>query len=276
MLMGNKDFILDLFNRLSKNDIYQGGYSEDKESIRKIFKNTKDNLKSDVLIRLTVIDSMYSTQMDKRYYGLNELAEVISSFSNLKDLAIKFVNNPEDTSCFDYKIGEKKGNLFDEKYGINKQGNKKGLAVSLISKYLCFLTDFKFPIYDSIVLEIFPKLWAYCELGEKECPKHITYSAGSERIKTFVNAINSLIKELKLEKENYKYDVLDRIMWFTGKVCRGNLSLILSYEEYVEFFGSKGKDYKFNIKEEEDLSKLPFLKGKETLNDIFKLAKEIN
>jgi hypothetical protein len=38
--MGNKDFILDLFNRLSKNDIYQGGYSEDKESIRKIFKNT--------------------------------------------------------------------------------------------------------------------------------------------------------------------------------------------------------------------------------------------
>ena len=39
--MGNKDFILDLFNRLSKNDIYQGGYSEDKESIRKIFKNTK-------------------------------------------------------------------------------------------------------------------------------------------------------------------------------------------------------------------------------------------
>jgi hypothetical protein len=108
MLMGNKDFILDLFNRLSKNDIYQGGYSEDKESIRKIFKNTKDNLKSDVLIRLTVIDSMYSTQMDKRYYGLNELAEVISSFSNLKDLAIKFANNPEDTSCFDYKIGEKK------------------------------------------------------------------------------------------------------------------------------------------------------------------------
>ena len=268
--MTNKDFILDLFNKLSKNDIYQGGYSEDKESIRQIFE------KSDVLIRLTVIDSMYSTQMDKRYYGLNELAEVISSFSNLKDLAIKFANNPEDTSCFDYEIGDKKGNLFDEKYGINKQGNKKGLAVSLISKYLYFLTDFKFPIYDSIALEIFPKLWAHCELEEKECPKHITYSAsGSERMKTFVKATNSLIEKLELDKEEYKYDVLDRIMWFTGKVCRGNLSLILSYEEYVEFFGPKGKDYKFNIKEE-DLSKLPFLKGKETLNDIFKLAKEIS
>ena len=109
-----------------------------------------------------------------------------------------------------------------------------------------------------------------------ECPKHRTYSdSGSERIKTFVNAINTLLKELNLDKESRKYDVLDRIMWFAGKVCRGNLSLVLSHEEYVELYG-KNENYKFNIKEE-DLSKLPFLKGKEkeTLYDIFKLAKEI-
>lgn len=275
--MKNKDFILDLFNKLSQKDIYQGGYSEDKESIRQIFEKTEDNSKSDVLIRLTVIDSMYSTQMSKRYYGLNELAEVISSFSNLKDLAIKFANNPEDTSCFDYKLGNKESNLFDEKYGIDKKGKDSGLAVSLISKYLCFLTDFKFPIYDSIALEIFPKLWKHCGFKEKERPPHRTYSErGSERIKTFVKAINSLIEKLEFDKEN-KYDILDRIMWFTGKVCRGNLSLILSREEYVEFFEKKEKDYKFNITKE-NLSELPFLKGeeKETLCKIFELAKQIS
>ena len=54
-------------------------YSEDKTDIRKFFeKDFGFSYQEIVKIRLTVIDSYYSTNMSMRYYGIKELEERIT------------------------------------------------------------------------------------------------------------------------------------------------------------------------------------------------------
>lgn len=289
----NTEHILYLFNELSKKDVYTSGFSTDKKAIEKIFKNTLSNTKEDILARLTIIDSMYSTQMNKRYYGLDELADVISHFDNLKELAIQFVKHPNDASIFTCNIKqkgffsilktEKTYSLFNEKYGIKKNGDDSGVAISLISKYLYFLTDYQFPIYDSIAMEVFPKLWNYC--GFIDMPKYKTTLSSSEdnygnsAIECFVTAINQLLSKLGLQEEPRKYDILDRIMWFTGKICRGNLSLVISQDDYsalADSYKAESSTNKFDFDiEKADLSKLLFLKENKLLREFFELAKKL-
>jgi hypothetical protein len=273
--------------------VYTSGFSTDKKAIEKIFKNTLSNTKEDILARLTIIDSMYSTQMNKRYYGLDELADVISHFDNLKELAIQFVKHPNDASIFTCNIKqkgffsilktEKTYSLFNEKYGIKKNGDDSGVAISLISKYLYFLTDYQFPIYDSIAMEVFPKLWNYC--GFIDMPKYKTTLSSSEdnygnsAIECFVTAINQLLSKLGLQEEPRKYDILDRIMWFTGKICRGNLSLVISQDDYsalADSYKAESSTNKFDFDiEKADLSKLLFLKENKLLREFFELAKKL-
>lgn len=282
-----------IIEMLKKEDVYDSGYSVDKTSIENIFNNTKENTKENILARLTVIDSMYSTQMGKRYYGLDELATVISSFNNLEELTEKFLKSPSlYQSIFKCKVEGKKlfslipttreVSLFNEKYGINKNGEDSGVAISLISKYLYFLTGYKFPIYDSIAIEMFPKLWAYCGFDVSPRIKPLfnkDENYGEETISLFVNAINSLVDKLELNNEPRKYDIVDRILWYTGKICRGNLSLIISQDEYTTlahtYKKQTGRDtFEFDITTA-DINKLPFLAGNKILREFFVLAKNI-
>lgn len=282
-----------IIEMLKKEDVYDSGYSVDKTSIENIFNNTKENTKENILARLTVIDSMYSTQMGKRYYGLDELATVISSFNNLEELTEKFLKSPRlYKSIFKCKVEGKKlfslipttreVSLFNEKYGINKNGEDSGVAISLISKYLYFLTGYKFPIYDSIAIEMFPKLWAYCGFDVSPRIKPLfnkDENYGEETISLFVNAINSLVDKLELNNEPRKYDIVDRILWYAGKICRGNLSLIISQDEYTAlaqtYKKQTGRDtFEFDITTA-DINKLPFLAGNKILREFFVLAKNI-
>ena len=89
--------------------------------------------------------------MSKRYYGIEELAEALAQYSD-KELiyeANKYVNKENS---------EILKTLFTEKYGYNSNGKKEKKAVSLISKYLYFLTGYQFPIYDSLVKMAYPKV----------------------------------------------------------------------------------------------------------------------
>ena len=84
-----------------------------------------------------------------------------------------------------------------------------------------------------------------------------------------------------------KYDHLDRFLWFIGKIRRGNLSLVLTKEQYLETLGicpeievkhttKKGEEKTyikyFNI-DEVDLKQLDFLKQDNLLHKFFLLAK---
>ena len=215
---------------LIKNEEYgDNAYWLDKNVIKTIFSATKASEKSGILARLTLIDSMYSTQMNRRYYALEEIAQKlydISQHSDLKTFFTDYAKNPNMTD--DY-------GLFSANYGIGKNCTTKGVAISLISKYAYFETDYQFPIYDSIAREMIPLVWKYCGWGKS--PKLSVHKIGTvkidggDTIKNFVNTINDTITRLG---GNVSYDHLDRLLWFVGKIRRGNLSLLLSKADYIK------------------------------------------
>ena len=167
----NHKKLLNLFEKIHSEKKDDSGYSLGKSTIMKVFSATAGYTKEDLLARLTLIDSMYSTQMNRRYYGLDELAgllEILHKKKPLKETFLEYIRN-KDFTIFDIPSISK--NLFAEKYGIGKNGEDKGLAVSLISKYAYFETNFEFPIYDSIVREMYPRIWEYCGFDKKEMPK---------------------------------------------------------------------------------------------------------
>ena len=120
-------------------------YISNKKIISELFgQRPSGDFKSIVKRRITVIDSYYSTQMSKRLYGIDELAEAISKYTDdvLKYETTKFLKNPKGDTVINL--------LFSKHYGIDKAGKSFGKSISLISKYLYFLNDFEFPIYDSL------------------------------------------------------------------------------------------------------------------------------
>ena len=292
--------VRNLFGMLANKDVYgETGFSADKEAILKVFQYTTDVDKKDILVRLTLIDSMYSTQMGRRYYALDELADVLAKLAGgqkgkLKKMFLDFAKLPSEKNAklFDYTevVGKTKitKNLFSENYGIGKNGKDKGVAISLISKYAYFLTEFNFPIYDSIACEMYPLVWHFCGF-EGKCPKLVVTESGRvQGIKTmilFSNAINQLITQLNCKGATY--DFLDRFLWFVGKIRRGNLSLVLTREAYEYTMDlnpaqkitppSKKGEVKttteyFNI-ERVDIQRLVFLEKDPILKEFFKLAR---
>ena len=268
----NLNFLNNIFAKLKAAEQDNSGYSLSKATILKVFDATKTYTTEDILARLTLIDSMYSTQMSRRYYGLEELAKVLAEINQNKPLEKAFIDFLKDKSYDPFVIKGKKTNLFSEKYGIGKNGEDKGQAVSLISKYAYFETEFRFPIYDSIVREMYPRIWNYCGFKEK------MLEIKANDMVSFIEAIDLLIRQL--DCTDVTYDTLDRVLWYVGKIYRGKLSLVLSREEYDAFaekfttLNDKGKkELTFDIAEV-DLKSLP-IKKDSLVYDFFVLAKEL-
>lgn len=229
------------------------GYSLDKESISAVFRNSQGGSLEGELARLAMIDGMYSTQMNRRYYALEELAgmivelrkELVNNYGKtLEDAFVDFAEqmdfrDEEERNLFIQKHFVVRGrNLWSASYGIGKHLDEKGVAISLVSKYAYFATGFKFPIYDTIACEVIPLLEKNLGRAKHKTPLKVS-KAGSQKtdgqatMKAFIAAINSLKKEFDCKS----YDVFDRLLWYTGKMLRGNLSLILSRKEYSTWFG---------------------------------------
>lgn len=282
--------VRDILDSLKTKDVYADdvdGFSSDKMAIERIFKMTDSGNFADILLRLTVIDSMYSTQMNRRYYALQELAEkihIIEHTKGLKRTCAEFLAqcNHRDAHLFDGKANGTSFNLFAERYGIGKDASEKGVAVSLVSKYAYFETGYGFPIYDSIACEMFPRLWNYCKWAKGEMPK-LTLKDGNQQmigdatIVAFTKGIDELIARLG---GNISYDHLDRLLWFVGKIYRGNLSLVLDREGYEwsvnHWFekDDKGNKVVFDIAKV-NIDEAPFCKKNSRLQAMFQLAKDI-
>ena len=271
----NHKKLLNLFEKIHSEKKNESGYSLGKSTILKVFKATDGYSHEDILARLTLIDSMYSTQMSRRYYGLEELAVALADVHNGKNLEEAFLDFLKDKNLKPFELRNSKKvttNLFIEKYGIGKNGEDKGSAVSLISKYAYFETKFKFPIYDSIVREMYPRVWNYCGFPQSEMLE-FKYND----MTSFVEMINLMIS--KFNSTYVNYDSLDRVLWYVGKIYRGNLSLVLSRKEYDAFAEkyTKTEDGKkvfaFDIATV-DLKSLP-IKKDSLVYDFFVLAKEL-
>jgi hypothetical protein len=162
-------------------------------------------------VRLTLIDSLYSTQVaSRRLYSITDIAESLRrAFPDdvaFKICAAEWVNSGFATAnplC----------GLFAANYGVDKSGKTGKSAASLLSKYLYFATDYSFPIYDS--------------LGAK-----YHYIAGKKTTPGFQKRFRTL-KEIMDENSIDGFDKLDNFFWLYGKVTAGNFSLVLNKARYV-------------------------------------------
>ncbi|SMP10645.1 hypothetical protein [Chryseobacterium profundimaris] len=195
-------------------DLQSSHYAKEKAFINRCFHMDKHNLFDKVKLRLHLIDSLYSTQMSKRYYGIEELAEALVQYSDeeLINNANQYKNNGKN------EFLEK---LFYEKYGYNSIGEKEKKAVSLISKYLYFLTSYQFPIYDSLVKIAYPKVI-----------KEYNIKTGYTKI-TDANFVQALSKLNQLSEIN-NFEKLDNYLWYSQKLESNSFSLIFSKEEHLK------------------------------------------
>ena len=285
--------------KLSKRDVSVDGYSEDKKAIKVVFKKTSNKISREVILaRIALIDGMYSTQMNKRYYALGDIADALHVLEEKKCLKDIFTEFTKDLNISIFEIDDmcsksnpNNNNLWGRCYGIGKLADEKGVAVSLISKYAYFETDCNFPIYDSIACEVFPLIWNKVTnetFPTLRVPKSQKLD-GKETIQAFVKAINKIKDYIGYEINDF-YDMFDRLMWYVGKIRRGNMSLILSkadYQEWANIAKIKIKDFKIDVSNEKgwkevfqkiDVNELKFLgeKRNSLLRDLYIYAKELD
>lgn len=238
-----RDLINEALRLLRQSDsLYKSSYWLDKHAIRCAFQCPGRGCSQfdKVLIRFSLIDNLYSTKMNMRPYGLGELAEVISLFGTDATVKILFEDllKTKSTSHFEYEKSEMvlyrdgnnsgKSNLFSEGFGLEKGTESKKRALSLISKYAYFLMGGKFPIYDSIVRKMYPRFWK--ALSTEKVPRF------DKEIEKYIVAIDAM---RNIIGNNITYDELDNILWHIGKIVEGNLSLVLSMEDYIALKGNK-------------------------------------
>lgn len=190
-------------------------YQANKKIIQDIFKTPSVTFKDTIQFRLTVIDSYYSTQMSKRLYGVEDIANELVKYSDevLKLEIAKFLENPTEGIILE---------LFTQTYGFDKEGKNTKKAISLLSKYFYFLSECKFPIYDTL-----GKV-SYNLLKDND---YITSQAlTDDNYFELMIALNqsSTIKD---------FEKLDNLLWLLGKIKEGSFSILmdkLKYETIVK------------------------------------------
>lgn len=237
-------------------------YSADRWVIHNIFKNSKtpkslETPKSsetalnyhDILLQLRVIDAMYSTNMSRRYYGIEELASTILKFKSYEELAkelhlyLETISKNDSNAVKDEKIED----LFNKSYGIHKNCSTAGVATSLVSKYSYFALMMcsneypnGFPIYDSLAKTMLPVVCKYLDM---DC----LWKGNGQNldIDTFLKQVTALKDCLCISSDMFNrqlYDILDAYLWTMGKINGGNFSLIMSRKDYEIFIKNLGLD----------------------------------
>jgi len=193
-------------------------YKESKDAIKSLFiSDTGLPYREVVSLRLTVIDRYYSTNMSKRYYGIQDITSSLMQLGKNDSELVRsfkiFISNNIRRNSSVLK-------LFDQKYGVTKEGEDAGGATSLVSKYAYFITNYQFPIYDSLAKESY-KIIArnYPQLGLAKIKESQIYSYFQcfQKLNDYFN----------------DYDLLDNLLWLLGKIKKGNLSLIVPKKTYL-------------------------------------------
>lgn len=235
-------------------------YKTNKAIISEVFTMNNPNK---VQFRLTVIDSYYSTQMSKRLYGIEDIANELVKYSDefLKLEIAKFLQNPTEGIIKE---------LFNKSYGFDKEAKNAKKAISLLSKYFYFLSECQFPIYDTL-----GKI-SYNLLKNND---YITSQAlTDENYFELMIVLNQSSTIKDLEK-------LDNLLWLLGKIKEGSFSILMDKSKYetivkqVDFskaFKSQEKDkairryIQYNFKKSNSFSPIEkeFLEFAFTLNEL--------
>jgi hypothetical protein len=217
-------------------------YKNQRTLINTLFcKDRYEYNKRTILLRLVVINSLYSTSAEYSYFSFDEMAKAILS-----------IGNGNEDSALDYfyeiaKGGKDSKGLFGGEYGIRKNLAKGSQQMSLITKYAYYALlqnrekyPLGFPIYDSLAKEAYPIV---CKmLNENEI--HRFSPMTTPTIEDYVKCLNQIRSKLFNDNELFtgyqQFDILDAYLWRMGKFEGGNLSLLLEQEEYKNFITTIG------------------------------------
>lgn len=216
-------------------------YIQQRGLINTLFEQTSkeynDQPINSILLRLIVLDSLYSTNASYSYFSFDNMAKAIKSLGNEKD-AIKYFYE----LTLGKNIDEKQ--LFSSKYGIRKNLSEGSLQMSLMSKYAYYqLMQYKqsyplgFPIYDSLAVTMYPKVYNLI-FGKEDKIKDNT------SIGDYIQSLNKLRKKIFIDDDNpilinfQQYDLLDAYLWRMGKINEGNFSLLFNEDDYKKIINN--------------------------------------
>ncbi|MBR5412162.1 MAG: hypothetical protein IK114_03840 [Fibrobacter sp.] len=252
MDVGIKDLIR-LSVKVLKNDT---PYIRSKSMLDGLFNDKNDlNDESQTFIRLTTLDALYSTNMSKRLYGLDDLANALSKidYTELREESAKYKKNGIDENSLSYELFRKAygcSKIDWTKIHLSKKVEEGAQAGSLISKYLYFATDYNFPIVDSLVRDNINSIMErFSLMSDFNCTKTDLIKNDFLLVKLLVNLQRKY--DLSIEDDG-SFSPFDNFLWLYGKIKKGSLSLILNKEEYknvVDAFSISEGDIK--IKEAE-------------------------
>lgn len=233
--------ILTIMHAIAENELdteaptlQQATYNDQKLLISELFNSNKGYNTGIIMLRLVVIDSLYSTNAAYSYFSFEEMANKIIQLGSEDDARNYF---------YGIACGKKDThNLFQEPFGIQKNLSEGNKQMSLLSKYAYYTLysnkecrkkyPLGFPIYDSLALESYPTVCKMLGLRRR--------TGLWDDIEAYVKALDEVRAMLFDGKElfNGKYqqfDILDAYLWRMGKFNGGNLSLLLGRKDYVQF-----------------------------------------
>lgn len=226
-------------------DIGSAGYINQRVLISSLFKG--DYNRGQIILRLTVIDSLYSTNAAYSYFSFEEMADKIYELGNKAKTSVEKQKAARD---YFYKVakGEPDGKgVFSEPYGYQKNLSEGSKQMSLLSKYAYYelLQDpdnypLGFPIYDRLAKDAYPLVRKM--LGEKDY--YSMPQLETPTIEQYVKCLTQLRKGLfdndKLFMGYQQFDILDAYLWRMGKFSDGNLSLLMGRQDYAVFITNIG------------------------------------
>ena len=236
-------------------------YDKNRDIIKSLFDPAIPYNVDVVYKRLVVIDALYSTNMNQRYYGIEDMANTIYALSP-SDAGLRvLVCNFRDSLFLGNDIVVYLGNdivvyrdpiakAFAMSYGIHKNLNQAGSAMSLLSKYFYFLllTDpyekIGFPIYDSLASDMYPIVCEYVYVKASGTPRKIVNVKTINHLCDYFLALDQLRNSIGISsiggRSLQEFDLLDAYLWRMGKFNGNNFSLLLDKTGYTTLIGTAG------------------------------------
>jgi hypothetical protein len=178
-------------------------------------------------VRLTLIDSLYSTNVSsRRLFGISDIAQSLRGAfpggdKEIKAQAALWIKNGFDNENPLYP-------LFAANYGVNKGGGGGEAAYSLLSKYLYFATGYAFPIYDALGKK-------YFSIAQRKARR--TGKKGQPDFQKRFRVLKAIMDDTGIGG----FDQLDNLFWLYGKVKESSLSPVLNKARYAELTKYRGK-----------------------------------
>lgn len=219
---------------------WDSGYWTQSDLIRPLFSPSYPYTPSQILLRLTVIDSLYSTNGRYAQFDLETLAKEIYTLLGKSD---------RTAADYFYRIVTRESKdvhgFFSKRYGLNKNLSDGPAFTSLVSKYAFYLLsaypeyyEYGFPIYDSLAIDSYPRVCRQLEdEGYKGRLKKRATSVLKSGVEEYVRALDDLREVLfsGLKVRTQQFVLLDAYLWRLGKINGGSLTLLLDQPDFVRF-----------------------------------------